>query len=228
MNLLSWTKITVAVVGAVVLVGVVRWVAGDVYSPTYPAKPAYKVPGVTEPPVDLAALRRNWPQALETEEARVQLLSYMRNLPHNAPGSAAPGGATAAAAAAPEAPIDLATRLASADLARGERAIRKCAACHSIEKGEAARVGPNLYGVVGRPVAKAAGFSYSDAMHEKGEKTPKWVPEELDNFLTKPEERVPGTRMTFPGLPNQQERADVITYLNTKSDSPLPLTKAPG
>ena len=226
MNLLSYTKITVAIVGAVVLVGVVRWVAADVYRVTYPDKPGYLVPGVTEPPVDLAGLRRNWPQALETEKARAGLLSYMRNMPRDVASNAAPGGATAAAPA-PEPPLDLATRLARADVARGERTVRKCMVCHTIGKGEPARIGPNLWGVVGRPVAKAAGFSYSDEMKKHSEKTATWVPGELDIFLTKPNDRVPGTRMTFPGLPDQQERADLIAYLNAKSDNPLTLPKKP-
>ena len=107
-------------------------------------------------------------------------------------------------------------------MAKGERSVSKCAICHTIEKDGPVRVGPNLWGVVGRPVAKAAGFSYSDGMKEKGEKTGTWVPNELDTFLTKPENVVPGTRMIFPGLPDQQERADIITYLNTQSDNPLP------
>jgi cytochrome c len=65
-------------------------------------------------------------------------------------------------------------------------------------------------------------------MKKQGEKTATWVPGELDIFLTKPQDLVPGTRMTFPGLPDQQERADLIAYLNAKSDSPLTLPKKPG
>ena len=224
MNLLSYTKITVAIVGAVVLVGVVHWVAAGVYRVTYPDKPGYLVPGVTEPPVDLAALHRSWPQALETEKARAVLLNYMRHMPREVASNAPVGGA-AAAAPAPEPALDLATRLARADVARGERLVRKCMVCHTIEKGGSARVGPNLWGVVGRPVAKAAGFSYSDQMKKQGEKTATWVPGELDIFLTKPQNLVPGTRMSFPGLPDQQERADLIAYLNAKSDTPLSLPK---
>jgi len=230
MGLLSYTKITVAIAGAIVLVGVVHWLAGDVYRITYPDKPGYLVPGANEPPVDLAALDRNWPQALETEKARAGLLSYMRNMPREVASNAAPGGAVIATstAPAPEPPLDLATRLARADAGRGERIVRKCMACHTIEKGELARIGPNLWGVVGRPVAKAAGFSYSEGMKKQGEKIATWAPGELDIFLTKPQDRVPGTRMTFSGLPDQQERADVIAYLNAKSDTPLTLPKTPG
>lgn len=228
MNLLSYTKITVAIVGAVVLVGAVHWVAADVYRVTYPDKPGYLVPGVTAPPVDLAALNRSWPQALQTEKARAGLLSYMRHMPREVASNATPVVATAVASAAAEPALDLATRLARADVARGERTVRKCIVCHTIEKGESARVGPNLWGVVGRPIAKAAGFSYSDQMKKQSEKTATWIPGELDIFLTKPQNLVPGTRMTFPGLPDQQERADLIAYLNAKSDSPLALLKKPG
>jgi cytochrome c len=224
MNLLGYTKITTAIVGAVVLVGLAHWAAGDVYRVSYPEKPGYVVPGVTEPPVDLAALDRSWPQALQTDKARAGLLAYMRHMPRDVASIAAPGAA-APAAAPPEPPLDLATRLARADAAKGERTVRKCMVCHTIEKGETARVGPNLWGVVGRPMAKAAGFSYSDQMVKQSQKTATWVPEELDTFLTKPQNYVPGTRMTFPGLPDQQERADLIAYLNGKSDSPLPLPK---
>jgi|GEM_PF-355750 len=214
MSLLSYTKITVAIVGSVALVAVFHWMT------------AYKVPGVTESPADLATMQRRWPQALESEEARGRLLSYMRNMPKEVASNVAPGATPAAAP--PEPPLDLPTRLARADVARGERSVSKCAACHTIEKNGPVRLGPNLWGVVGRPVAKAAGFSYSDGMKEKGEKIGTWVPNELDIFLTKPENVVPGTRMIFPGLPDQQERADVIIYLNTQSDNPLPLPKAPG
>lgn len=224
MSLLSCTKITAAIVGSVALVAVFCWIAADVFYAASPVEPAYKVPGVTESPVDLATMQRRWPQALESEEARVRLLSYMHNMPKEVAGNVAPG---ATPAAAPEPPLDLPTRLARADVAVGERSVSKCAICHTIEKDGPVRLGPNLWGVVGRPVAKAAGFSFSDGMKEKGEKIGTWVPNELDIFLTKPENVVPGTRMIFPGLPDQQERADVITYLNTQSDNPLPLPKAP-
>ena len=82
---------------------------------------------------------------------------------------------------------------------------------------------PNLYGVVGRDRASAAGFNYSAAMKGKGGK---WTAEELNHFLANPRGYIPGTSMTFQGLPRGSERADVITFLNTKSDNPAPLPKA--
>ena len=221
---MNGVKIIAAIVAAVVLVFVVRWLASDIYPVQSLAKPAYKVPGVTEPLVDLAALRRRWPQALESPEERVKLMTYMREMPKGAVPGASPTAA-APKVAAPEAPVPLEIRLARADVAKGERSARKCAACHTLDKGGPVRVGPNLWGIVGRPPARAEGFDYSDAMKAKAAKTPAWTFEEIDNFIVNPQQRVPGTRMTFTGLPDQQERADVIAYLRTLSDNPLPLPR---
>ena len=130
------------------------------------------------------------------------------------------GGAAAAAAPADE---PLPKRLAAADAGKGEASSKKCAACHTFAKGEPNRVGPNLYGVVGRPKASAPGFNYSAAMKAKGGN---WTPEELDAFLTNPRADIPGTNMSFAGIPRGSERADLITYLNSHSDSPVQLPKA--
>ena len=125
-----------------------------------------------------------------------------------------------AEAAVAEEPLPV--RFASADMSRGENSAKKCAACHTFGKGEPNRVGPNLWGVVGRPKASEAGFNYSAAMKsQKGN----WTPEDLDVYLTNPRGMVPGTNMTFAGIPRGKERADVITYLNSKSDKPVDLPK---
>jgi cytochrome c len=113
--------------------------------------------------------------------------------------------------------------LASATVEKGETSAKKCAACHTFGKGEPNRVGPNLYGVVGRERGSHAGFNYSAAM--KG-KPGKWTIEDLNAFLLNPKGFLPGTSMTFAGLPRGGERADVIAYLNSKSDSPAALPKA--
>jgi cytochrome c len=131
-----------------------------------------------------------------------------------------PGGGGAAAPAADE-PIE--KLLANATPERGETAAKKCQACHTFNKGEPNRVGPNLYGVVGRDRASVPGFNYSAAMKAKAGK---WTIEELNAFLTNPRGSIPGTSMSFAGLPRGSERADIITYLNTKSDNPSPLPKA--
>ncbi len=121
---------------------------------------------------------------------------------------------------APEVPLPV--RFASADVGRGENSAKKCASCHTFGKGEPNRVGPNLYGIVGRPKASEAGFNYSAAMKaQKGN----WTPEDLDLYLTNPKAMVPGTNMSFAGIPRGTERADLITFLNTKSDKPADLPK---
>jgi cytochrome c len=119
-----------------------------------------------------------------------------------------------------EEPLGL--RLASADIKRGEASTKKCQACHTFAKGEPNRVGPNLYGVVGRKKDAAPGFNYSAAM-KKQEGT--WTPQDLDHFLTNPRAAIPGTAMTFAGLPRGKERADVIAFLNHNSDHPEDLAK---
>jgi cytochrome c len=124
-------------------------------------------------------------------------------------------------AAAPQEPIE--KLLASASVDKGAQSAKKCSACHTFTKGGPNRIGPNLYGVVGRPKASEAGFTYSDAMKKKGGN---WSIDDLSEFLTSPRTFVPGTKMTFVGLPKGSERADVIAYLNSLSDNPAPLPKA--
>ncbi|MBU6140294.1 MAG: cytochrome c family protein [Proteobacteria bacterium] len=108
-----------------------------------------------------------------------------------------------------EKPVDLASMMKLADLNRGEKIFKKCATCHTIAKGEAAKVGPNLHGIVGRKKAFTS-FSYSDAMRAKGGS---WDIESINQFITKPKDYVPGTKMAFPGLKKPQDRADVIMFL---------------
>ena len=127
-----------------------------------------------------------------------------------------------AAAATPDEPIE--KLLASADISKGENAAKKCAACHTFGKGEPNRVGPNIYGVVGRDRASVPNFNYSAAL--KG-KPGKWTVEDLNAFLANPRGFVPGTTMSFAGLPRGSERADVIAYMNSKSDSPAAFASTP-
>lgn len=109
-----------------------------------------------------------------------------------------------------EKPVDLAELMKLADVDRGAKIFKKCASCHNINKGEGAKVGPNLYGVVGRAKGSIAGFAYSDGLKTKGGA---WDREAINQFITKPKDYIAGTKMAFPGLKKPQERADVILYL---------------
>ena len=111
--------------------------------------------------------------------------------------------------------------LASADPARGEEIFKKCAICHTVDKGGANMIGPNLYGVVGAKIAHHEGYDYSPAVKAKeGD----WTYDNLDHMIESPNTFAPGTKMAmFPGLPDAKERADVIAFLRTKNDNPPPL-----
>jgi cytochrome c len=127
------------------------------------------------------------------------------------------------APAAPEVPFD--TLLASASADRGGQTARQCQACHNFQEGAGPKVGPDLYGVVGRPVASVPGFNYSAALKKLGGT---WTFDALNTWLTKPSADAPGTAMTFAGLSNPKQRADVIAYLDSLSPHPMPLPTAQG
>lgn len=131
------------------------------------------------------------------------------------------GEGAATAATAPEADPPIETLLASASAEAGKKQFAKCASCHTIEKGGPAKVGPNLWGVIGAKHGHMEGFAYSDAI--KNLSGANWDYAELYEFLRSPKDYAPGTKMGFAGLKKPEQRADLIAYLREQSDNPLPL-----
>ena len=107
-----------------------------------------------------------------------------------------------------------------ADADSGQGLSRACAACHSFDNGGANKIGPNLWDIVNRPIGSAAGFGYSSAMSDKGGD---WTYEELDGFLAAPRSWVSGTSMSYAGMRKPEDRADLIAWMRSLSDSPAPL-----
>jgi len=127
---------------------------------------------------------------------------------------------TAAAPAAVEIP-PIGPKLAGANVEAGKALFQKqCFSCHTIDKGGANKVGPNLWGVINRLKASHAGYSYSSALTTKGGN---WTYEDIDHMVFKPNAYVRGTKMAFAGLPKEQDRADIIAYMRTMADTPAPL-----
>ncbi|HWI28324.1 MAG TPA: cytochrome c family protein [Stellaceae bacterium] len=128
------------------------------------------------------------------------------------------------AAAKPAGPEPIAPLLAKADPKAGAEQAKKCMVCHTFEKGQPNRIGPNLYEVIGTPIAEGRnGYQFSAALSKhKGEK---WTVDNLNHWLSNPQSFAQGTKMTFAGLPKAQDRADVVAYLNTLSDHPQNLSK---
>jgi cytochrome c len=171
---------------------------------------------------------------IKNTQTRADVVAYLRTLSTSplplpsaadvkaasahAPAPAAPGGA------APGAPgID--TMFASADVTKGQALVQQqCAACHTLNKGGASGVGPNLYGIVGAKMFAQAGFNYSAAVKAKANGT--WNADNLSGWLQDPQTFAAGTMMSYPGVKNEQTRADVIAYLNKNGDSPIKLPGA--
>ena len=116
--------------------------------------------------------------------------------------------------------VDIVALLALGDISHGEKVFKKCAACHLVNKGGENKIGPALYGVIGRKVASKEDYKYSKAMANYDKD---WTFEEMNGYLKKPQSYIKGTKMAFAGLRKEKDRASVILYLNQNSDDPIPL-----
>jgi cytochrome c len=205
------TKIGGAVLGAVFVALGGAWLGGAVVDADYPERRGYAIEGV--PPVDLAALQRGWPSGLKDPSDAAELRGYMANIEK----AVLTVPADVAGPAAPAAPVDLGTLLASADSARGANTAKVCGSCHTFNQGGADRVGPNLFAVVGRRIGGKGGFNYSPALAGHGGA---WSWEELDKYLASPGRAIPGNKMAFNGVRNPKDRANLLAYLGTLGSAP--------
>jgi cytochrome c len=169
---------------------------------------------------------------IKNTQTRADVVAYLRTLsasplplPSAADVKAASAPAAPGGASAPGAAPGIDAMFASADVSKGEALVQQqCSACHTLNKGGAAGVGPNLYGIVGAKMFSQAGFSYSAAVQAKANGT--WNADTLSDWLQDPQGFAAGTMMSYPGVKNDQTRADVIAYLNKNGDSPIELPGA--
>ncbi|HJT41265.1 MAG TPA: cytochrome c family protein [Sphingobium sp.] len=204
------------VAGAAASLWSFNWFAGQLYSRAKAGNLAY-APEEAPPRIDMAEVQRDWPASLGAPGEGNRVIAYRHEMQGKAP---MPSAGAAAAATAPVA--DLGTLLAAADPNAGKAKTQLCASCHDFTQGGPNRIGPNLWGVVGRGVASHAGFAYSPAMKGHGGT---WGYADLFEFLGSPARDVPGTKMGFAGLRKPEDRAAVIKYLATLGTGAPPLPK---
>lgn len=176
---------------------------------------------------------------IKDAQDRADVIAYLKEVSPDGPPlpeAPAPGEVPAAEAEAAEAETDVAeapaeptfaTLLASADASAAESAARVCSACHVFDEGGANRVGPVLWNVVGREIAAVEDFNYSSAMREHAEEADVWDYAQLDGYLENPQGWVPGTSMSYAGIKDDQDRANMIAYLRDHSPDAPPLPEAP-
>lgn len=138
------------------------------------------------------------------------------------PVTASAGGAAGAASNAFDAKpiIEALKKAAAPNVEAGKDVFKKCAACHTVTNGGANGTGPNLWGIIGRGVGQHAGFGYSDAVKAKGGN---WTWETFAAYIWDPRTNIPGNKMAFAGVKDNQDLADLMAYMRTLSDSPAPL-----
>ena len=205
MDSFEWTKIAGAILSALLLIFGFKTII-EMREHSAVEAPGYTLPGGEAP-------------AAKTAEAKPAQSGSGKD-------AAAPPAAAAKDVPAAKEPVaaggEGGALFAKANAENGAGIFKKCAACHTSEKGKGKAIGPNLWGIVNRPKASFEGFEYSADMKAKGGN---WTFADLSTFIAKPKAYVPGTKMVFNGLSNPDEVADVVAYLATLADTPVALPK---
>ena len=131
----------------------------------------------------------------------------------------APAVKTASAESSSSGSVDIKALLALGTIEHGQKVFKKCSACHVVAKGGKNKIGPVLYGILGKQSASVSDYKYSKALIAHGKV---WSFTEMNSYLIKPQAHIKGTKMAFAGLKKEKDRASVILYMNSKSDNPLP------
>lgn len=210
---MRWLVTGLCVAGAAASLWSLSWFARQLYPSVEAGDLAY-VPEDAPPRIDMAEVQRDWPASLGAPGAANRIIA----LRHQMQGKAPVPGTGMVAAAAPAA--DLGTLLAAASPDMGKAKVQLCTSCHDLTSGGPNRIGPNLWGVVGRDVAGHAGYAYSPALKGHGGT---WSYRDLFEFLASPARDIPGTKMSFAGLRKPEDRAAVIRYLATLGNGAPPL-----
>jgi cytochrome c len=190
---------------------------------------------LTNPGQDIPGTKMSIFPGIPDAKKRADIIAYLRTQndnppplpkPKAAPAAPAPGGAAPAASASASSTPGILQLLPKASVEKGKQDVSICKMCHNLDKGGPNMIGPNLYGVVDRPVGKHPGYDYSAPVKNHGGT---WTFEALNKWLTNPGQDIPGTKMSiFPGIPDANKRADIIAYLDTLNDNPPPLPGASG
>jgi cytochrome c len=227
-----WFQICGGLTAAAILIIGAVWATGILFPPPPNQATAYEIDypdralaEARAQNVNLAAVQVTWPFGMSDVRKR-ELLAHNRDLLKSNPAelkkvSYVDGPASVRSApAAPVIEVPFPNLLAEADLGRGQVVAKKCLSCHTFNNGGRDSTGPNLWNVVGDTRARNANFKYSSAMAEFGGS---WTMESLDEYLRKPGKFVKGTRMAFAGIRKAADRANLIAYMRSQSDSPVPL-----
>ena len=230
MDSFEWTKIAGSVLAALLLIfGTKTLIETRSMSRDSVAKVGYSLPGF-EPGAETKTATAAPDKAAPAAPDKAAPDKAAAAAPDKA-AAAAPDKAAAAAPekAAPAAPAaegggagDVVALLAKANADNGKTVFSKCKSCHVADKGKASTVGPNLWGIVNRAKGAYEGFNYSEALKAKGGN---WTFEDLSGFIRNPKGYLAGTKMVFAGIANPADEADVIAYLATLADTPVPLPK---